>query len=231
MYSVNSKYIKSFSQKDVIWSLPTNKNEIFLTFDDGPIPILTDFILDELNKFSAKATFFCVGDNVRKYPEIYQRIINEGHAVGNHTFNHLNGWQTSIEKYVNNVNMCEPLIKSKLFRPPYGKIRPFQRIKIQANYFVIFWSVLPGDFDQSISSEKCFSRIVENTKEGSIIVFHDNQKTEKKIYTLLPQTLEYLASQGYIFSTITEQHCLNALEAQRLGRVVEFAKTILPKIN
>ena len=231
MYSVNSKYIQSLSRKDVIWSLPTEKKELFLTFDDGPMSGITEYVLDQLEIYNAKATFFCVGDNVRKHPEIFKRIASNGHTIGNHTFNHLNGWKTKIDDYVNNISMCEQLFTTKFFRPPYGRIRPMQRKKIQDKYYVILWSVLPGDFDLQISTEKCFERVIENTISGSIIVFHDSLKAENKITEVLPRMLDYYTKQGYTFSAISEELCQKAIEDQRLGRIVHMAKGLIPKLS
>jgi len=162
------------------WSFFTNKKEIYLTFDDGPIPQVTEFVLDQLHNFNAKATFFCIGDNIRKHPAVFSRIVNEGHSVGNHTFNHLNSWKSSNTAYIENISKCESLLpdqKTKLFRPPYGKIKRKQAKQLLASdYKIIMWDVLSADFDSSITKEKCLQNVLENAQNGSIIVFHDSIK-------------------------------------------------------
>nr|BFF39532.1 polysaccharide deacetylase family protein [Tenacibaculum mesophilum] len=185
----------------------STQKEIFLTFDDGPIPKVTEFVLDQLHLFNAKATFFCIGDNIRKYPAVFSRIINEGHSVGNHTFNHLNGWKNSNTTYINNINKCENLLshqKTKLFRPPYGKIKRKQAKQLLANgYKIIMWDVLSADFDPTITKEKCLQNVLRNVENGSIIVFHDSIKASDKLYYVLPKVLEEFSLQGYKFKAIS----------------------------
>lgn len=189
------------------WSFFTNKKEIYLTFDDGPIPKVTEFVLDQLHNFNAKATFFCIGDNIRKHPAIFSRIVNEGHSVGNHTFNHLNGWKSNNTTYIENTNKCENLLphqKTKLFRPPYGKIKRIQAKKLIAKgYKVIMWDVLSADFGTSISKEKCLQNVLKNVENGSIIVFHDSIKASDKLRYVLPRILNEFSQQGYEFKAIT----------------------------
>lgn len=191
-----------------IWDF-YNKDEdkvIYLTFDDGPHPIATRYVLDELNKYNAKATFFCIGKNVALHEDIFQNLTSEGHSVGNHTYNHLNGWKTDTVKYLQNINEAQKKINSTLFRPPYGRIKRGQLnqlITSPNNYKVIMWSVLSGDFDQSISSEKCLANVMENTKSGSIIVFHDSEKAFKHLQYVLPKVLEHFSQKGYIFKNIS----------------------------
>lgn len=189
------------------WSFFSTQKEIFLTFDDGPIPKVTEFVLDQLHLFNAKATFFCIGDNIRKYPAVFSRIINEGHSVGNHTFNHLNGWKNSNTTYINNINKCENLLshqKTKLFRPPYGKIKRKQAKQLLANgYKIIMWDVLSADFDPTITKEKCLQNVLRNVENGSIIVFHDSIKASDKLYYVLPKVLEEFSLQGYKFKAIS----------------------------
>ena len=176
------------------WSFFTNKKEIYLTFDDGPIPQVTEFVLDQLHNFNAKATFFCIGDNIRKHPAVFSRIVNEGHSVGNHTFNHLNGWKSSNTVYIENTSKCESLLpdqKTKLFRPPYGKIKRKQAKQLLASdYKIIMWDVLSADFNSSITKEKCLQNVLENAQNGSIIVFHDSIKASDKLYYALPKREE-----------------------------------------
>lgn len=189
------------------WSFFSTQKEIFLTFDDGPIPEVTEFVLDQLNEFNAKATFFCIGDNIRKYPAVFSRIVNEGHSVGNHTFNHLNGWKNSNTAYIDNINRCENLLshqKTKLFRPPYGKIKRKQAKQLLANgYKIIMWDVLSADFDPTITKEKCLQNVLRNVENGSIIVFHDSIKASDKLYYVLPKVLEEFSLQGYKFKAIS----------------------------
>ena len=189
------------------WSFFTNKKEIYLTFDDGPIPQVTEFVLDQLHNFNAKATFFCIGDNIRKHPAVFSRIVNEGHSVGNHTFNHLNGWKSSNTVYIENTSKCESLLpdqKTKLFRPPYGKIKRKQAKQLLASdYKIIMWDVLSADFNSSITKEKCLQNVLENAQNGSIIVFHDSIKASDKLYYALPKVLKEFSQRGYDFKAIT----------------------------
>lgn len=220
LYTVNSRYIKKISHKTIFWKIPTEKKELFLTFDDGPVPGTTEFILEQLDKFNARATFFCVGDNIRKYPLLFEKILQQGHAVGNHTFHHLNGWRYSVKSYLNNVKMCEALTGSKLFRPPYGRMTPLQRYMLQRDYYILLWSVLPGDFDPALTKEKCLERVLKHSDEpGSIIVFHDNPKAKTKLTYTLPQYLKIYTEEGYSFSSITQELCQVHLE-QRRNRIM-----------
>ena len=189
-----------------IWDIPLTKEKtIYLTFDDGPHPQITPFVLNELNKYNAKATFFCIGNNVESYPAIYKQVIAAGHAVGNHTFNHLNGWETNDVKYLQNIDAAGELIETDLFRPPYGRIKKSQ-IKALANrrvpFKIIMWDVLSGDFDNTISVEKCLDKVITNASNGSIIVFHDSEKAFKNLQYVLPRTLEYFSEKGYYFKKI-----------------------------
>jgi peptidoglycan/xylan/chitin deacetylase (PgdA/CDA1 family) len=216
IYTVNSRFLKRISHKTIFWHIPTNKKELFLTFDDGPVPGITEFILDELDRHHAKATFFCVGDNIRKYPGLFKEILNRGHNVGNHTYHHLNGWKHSLRSYLNNVKMCESLTGTKLFRPPYGRMTPLQRYILQRDYYIILYSVLPGDFDPGLSMEKCLERVIRHSDNpGSIIVFHDSYKAEYNLKYALPRYLEYYTQNGYTFSAITPELCQLNLEQRR----------------
>ena len=188
--------------RSLIWSIKTPGKEIFLTFDDGPIPIITPWVVDELKKYNAKATFFCVGDNVKKHPEIYQLLLDNGHRVGNHTMNHLNGWKNYNKTYFENIAAAEKYITSDLFRPPYGKIKPTQIFRLKKKYKLIMWDVLTGDYDESKTGEECLNKIKKNVKSGSIIVFHDSIKAEKRLRYALPKCLEFLKTEGYTFSAI-----------------------------
>lgn len=186
--------------------MDVNKKEIFLTFDDGPHVSITNFVLDELKKFNAKATFFCIGDNVVKYPDVYRRILAEGHSVGNHTFNHLNGFQTDNKMYVDNVLEASKYIDSNLFRPPYGRIKTFQAkvlTQLKKPYKIIMWTVLSGDFDNSITPQRCLENVIFKISNGAIIVFHDSEKAAERMFYALPKVLEALTNQGYSFEKIS----------------------------
>lgn len=186
-----------------IWSIPNKEKAVYLTFDDGPTPEITEWVLAELKKHEAKATFFCIGNNIEKHPSIVSKILQEGHAIGNHTFNHLNGWKTDKTAYVQNALQCEKAIeaftyKSKLFRPPYGKIKPSQAKALRdKGYQVIMWDVLSADFDQKISPEQCLENVLRNVASGSIIVFHDSVKAYENLKYVLPKTLSFLAQNKY----------------------------------
>jgi len=188
-----------------IWDFSPSQKTIYLTFDDGPHPAATSFVLKELAKYNAKATFFCIGKNVAAHPEIYNRIIAENHAVGNHTHNHLNGWRTNIKQYVENILEAKPYINSMLFRPPYGKIKSSQ-VKLLSNLYpgfrIIMWSVLSADFDLTITPDKCLKNVLGNAKSGSIIVFHDSEKAFTNLEYTLPKVLEYFSKKGYAFDKI-----------------------------
>lgn len=187
-----------------IWDIPNNENKVYLTFDDGPTPEITNWTLNELQKFEAKATFFCIGDNLRKYPETYKEIIQKGHAIGNHTFNHLNGWKTKTQTYIENAKLFETELskidtrKCNLFRPPYGKIKYSQaNLLRKSGYKIIMWDVLSADYDQTISTEECLDNVLKNISSGSIIVFHDSIKGFKNLEFVLPRTLEFIKNRGY----------------------------------
>jgi len=195
MYIVRTPKFAQYLFSKLIWRLMETKT-VYLTFDDGPIPEATPWVLDQLQEYNAKATFFCVGENVRKYPKIYQRILDEGHTVGNHTYNHLNAWKTKKHTYLSNVEEASEVIDSKLFRPPYGKLTPALSKKIAEDYDIIMWDILSGDFDSNISAEKCLSNVKKNAREGSIIVFHDSIKAIDKLKVVLPHVLAYFSDQG-----------------------------------
>ncbi|MGD1845108.1 MAG: polysaccharide deacetylase family protein [Salibacteraceae bacterium] len=176
---------------------------VYLTFDDGPIPEITPWVLEQLEQYNAKATFFCIGDNVRKHPEVYQQVIASGHTVGNHTFNHLNGWDTPKEEYLKNIAQCAELVESKLLRPPYGKITRAQIAALKTDYRMIMWGVLSADFDQKITPKRCLNNVIQNVRNGSIVVFHDSLRAEKNLRYALPHTLEHFHQLGYTFAALT----------------------------
>ncbi|WP_372802713.1 polysaccharide deacetylase family protein [Lutibacter sp.] len=188
------------------WSFSRKNKVIYLTFDDGPTPEITTWVLKELAKYNAEATFFCIGKNIQENTEIYQKIIEAKHSIGNHTFNHLNGWKTTTYAYINDCIKTTNFINntSKLFRPPYGKLSLSQSKKLRKQgYKIIMWDVLSADFDLKISPEKCLENVVRNTENGSIIVFHDSLKAKEKLYYVLPKILEYYSHKGYSFKKIT----------------------------
>jgi peptidoglycan/xylan/chitin deacetylase (PgdA/CDA1 family) len=207
----NSIIKKLFSK--FVWDIPNTENKIYLTFDDGPTPQITEWVLEQLHQHNAKATFFCIGKNIEAHDSIFTKTINMGHNIGNHTFNHLNGWKTTPEDYYANISLCDNSIsnsaleadnkKSKIFRPPYGKITPKQtKEMLKQGYKIIMWDVLSADFDQTISREKCLKNVVSNVKPGSIIVFHDSVKAFKNLEYTLPKVLDYLDENNFIYGTI-----------------------------
>jgi len=185
-----------------LWRMPAGKKQVYLTFDDGPHPTLTPWVLEQLNEYGARATFFCVGSNVAKYGAVYKRILEEGHAVGNHTHTHRNGWKTETTTYLQDVAEAAAYIDSNLFRPPYGKIKKAQAKGIakalkKPKARIVMWDVLSGDFDQSRSSEACLNNVLKNTGDGSVIVFHDSEKAAAHLQYVLPKVLEKLSREGY----------------------------------
>ncbi len=191
-----------------IWSIDTNEKKIYLTFDDGPHPTITPFVLGELKKYGAKATFFCIGKNVVSYPGVYQQILDEGHRTGNHTQNHLNGWQTVNDIYFSDIKEATLHINSNLFRPPYGRIRSSQakyirRAMDKETAKIVMWDVLSGDFDKSTTPEQCMRNVVGKTNDGSVVVFHDSEKAWEKLSYTLPRILEHFSRKGFNFSAIS----------------------------
>lgn len=175
----------------LIWNIPNNDKGVYLTFDDGPTPKVTELVLDLLQEYNAKATFFCLGKNVKKHNDIYNRILREGHRVGNHSQNHLNGWKSNNSFYVKDALLSSQYIKSNLYRPPYGKINTQQIRRLKKRFQIIMWSILTRDYDQKISKEKCLSIAATNLKSGSILVFHDSIKAERNMIFALKGVLEY----------------------------------------
>ena len=216
-----NKFIKKIFP-NYVWDIPNVENKIYLTFDDGPTPEITEWVLEQLKKHQAKATFFCIGKNTNSHKDIFFKIIDEGHSIGNHTYNHLKGWITSTEDYLDNIALCKSEInnaspvlyrsglnsgiwnlQSLLFRPPYGKIRKSQSKKLrQLGYKIIMWDVLSADFDQTITPEKCLENVLQNVQSGSIIVFHDSLKAFKNLEYTLPKSLEILKQRGFVFELI-----------------------------
>lgn len=216
MYLVKTpKFIQSLFP-NFYWNAPTTEKVLYLTFDDGPIPEVTPWVLEQLESYNAKGTFFCVGDNVRKYDSVLQQVLDAGHAIGNHTYNHMNGWATDNIQYFHNVRNCARMVKSDLFRPPYGRLKPKQAQFLQRHYKIIMWDILSGDFDPAISKDQCLYNVVSKAKQGSIIVFHDSIKAFEKLQFVLPKVLKHFHEQGYEF---------RALDAEALEHKVQYSKT------
>ncbi len=203
MYFVKTPFwVKKFLFPHWRWTGRKIKGQktVYLTFDDGPTPKITEWVLEELEKYQAKATFFCIGKNVEAYPKIFQQIGEREHVLGNHTQNHFNGWQTPTANYLQNVAACAASISSNLFRPPYGRIKREQaKLLRQQGYEIIMWSVLSGDFDENLSKEKCLMNVLANIEDGSIVVFHDSVKAYRLLEYVLPRALEELEGRGFVF--------------------------------
>ncbi|TKB98983.1 polysaccharide deacetylase family protein [Pedobacter cryophilus] len=219
MYLIKTPFLlKKLYPSSLIWNKARSHKVIYLTFDDGPIPIVTPWVLKTLKNFNAKATFFCIGENITKYPEIFAQLKADGHTIGNHTFNHLKGWITDDETYLENFNKCQQLTQTNLFRPPYGRIKFSQIQKLvnsrqsevgspqsdvsSSQFSIVMWDVLSGDFDVQLSPEKCLKNVLKHTENGSIVVFHDSLKAWKRLEYTLPKALQYWKQKGYEFKTL-----------------------------
>jgi peptidoglycan/xylan/chitin deacetylase (PgdA/CDA1 family) len=205
MYLVKSPLLLKWYYPSLTWNKSRTEKVIYLTFDDGPIPDVTDFVLKTLKDQQVKATFFCIGDNIRKHPSIFQRLLDEGHQVGNHTYNHLKGWKTDDATYLENFEQCQTLTGTNLFRPPYGRIRKSQIKDIRSRYpemKIIMWDVLSGDFDLNLSPESCYHNVDKYVENGSIIVFHDSLKAFERMQYALPRVIANLKAKGYQFATL-----------------------------
>ncbi|MBK5209139.1 MAG: polysaccharide deacetylase family protein [Flavobacteriaceae bacterium] len=222
-YFIKTPSLLKFILKNWVWRLSSKEKVLYLTFDDGPTLEITEWTLNELKKHKAKATFFCIGKNIAEHPEIFQKIIEEKHSVGNHTNNHLNGWKKPTSDYLKNIENAEKYFEensklktftlslvegqnSKLFRPPYGKLTLKQSVKIRKKgYKIVMWDVLSADFDPAVSNEKCLENVIRNIQNGSIIVFHDSVKASEKLKFVLPKVLEYYSYLGFEFSPLTPE--------------------------
>jgi peptidoglycan/xylan/chitin deacetylase (PgdA/CDA1 family) len=214
LYTVKTpKLVKSLFPK-LVWEFSVTDKKIYLTFDDGPIPEVTPWVLDQLKQYNAKATFFCIGANVEKHPEVYNEVISQGHSIGNHTQHHVNAWKVSNATYISDSVLCKETLQNvlksskrvatNLFRPPYGKITPQLAKKLrEIGYTIVMWNVLSGDFDIDLSQEKCLANVINNTEAGSIVVFHDSLKAYDKLRFVLPKVLAHFSNLGYTFERIT----------------------------
>lgn len=204
-YLVKVPRLLQFIYPTCLWRIKTEEKKIYLTFDDGPHPSITPFVLEELQKVNASATFFCVGNNVEKYPDTFQQILAAGHSVGNHTFSHLDGWRTPDAQYLRDISKAAEFIDSRLFRPPYGRITRFQIKTLSGHHLQmrpVMWHILSGDFDPSIESDQCYLNVVRNTGNGSIIVFHDSEKAFPRLKESLPRVLQYFKERDFSFEKI-----------------------------
>lgn len=207
LYFVKAPWILKKLYPNSIWSIPTNEKVIYLTFDDGPHPEATPFVLQKLKQFNAKATFFCIGKNVVQYPDVYRQILDDGHKVGNHTYDHLNGWKVTDQEYLENIIKASRFIDSNLFRPPYGRSTKFQNSilenrsqKTQHKKFkIVMWDILSGDFDTTLSADTCALNVIRNSTKGSIVVFHDSKKAFPRMGEALPKVLQFFYEKGYRF--------------------------------
>jgi peptidoglycan-N-acetylglucosamine deacetylase len=200
-------FLKFLYPSYLVWNIKNKENKIYLTFDDGPVPAVTAAVLEILKQYQIKATFFCVGENVVKYPEEFKSILADGHSVGNHTYNHLRGWDTGDTIYAKNIAQCDEAMQAhhvatKLFRPPYGKASRKQLHAVSKSHKVIMWNVLSGDFDANQSPEKCFKEAISHTSSGSIVIFHDSYKAEKNLLFALPQYIDWCLKQGFQFDKL-----------------------------
>ncbi len=182
---------------ELVWDIPApERGDVFLTFDDGPTPGITEWILDELARHGAKATFFCLGRNVEAYPELYERILDEGHRVGNHTYGHLKGWETDAASYLADAEHASDFIDSPLLRPPYGRISPGQARLLGLRYRIVMWNIISRDYNRRLSPRTCLDNVIRHVREGDIVVFHDSRKAFGNMSYALPRVLDYLDANG-----------------------------------
>ena len=191
--------------KGFVWRMPAKEKVLYLSFDDGPHPVATPFVLEELGKYGAKGTFFCIGKNVAAFPEIYRRVLMEGHRVGNHTQDHLNGWKVDDRRYLENIREASQRIDTDLFRPPYGRIGSLQAAVLRAapfNFTIVMWDVLSADFDLTLTGEACARHVIRRARPGSVVVFHDSEKAFPRLREALPMVLKEFSSRGYRFESV-----------------------------
>lgn len=202
MHFVRPFFILPHLFSEGIWRMDPKQPTVYLTFDDGPIPEITPWVLDILAERQVKGTFFCVGENIERNRDIFDRILNEGHRVGNHTYHHLKGFETPTDRYLDNVKRCQQLTGTHLFRPPYGRAAKAQLKRLKPDYKIIYWDVLTGDYDPTISPERCYQNCVDYSRNGSIIVFHDNVKAKENLYYALPKSIDTLKENGFYFGLL-----------------------------
>ena len=186
------------------WKVKTDQKQLFLTFDDGPVKGVTDKLLDKLKEYNAKATFFCVGKNVEKNPELFERILEEGHTVGNHTYKHTNGWKSTNMSYLKDVQDFQSLYPSRYFRPPYGKMKPAQIAALKGRYKIMMWSALSMDYHPSVSAEKCYENANSKLKAGDILLFHDSEKAAAKMMYAVERILKERSAEGFQFASLPQ---------------------------
>ncbi len=207
MFVHKTNFLMRALYPNFVWRKPTQEKIIYLTFDDGPIPEVTEFVLETLAAYNAKATFFCIGNNIQKHPDIFQKVINDGHGIGNHTFNHLKGWATDDKVYFENIAQCKDEMVSRgvatnLFRPPYGRIKRSQADVVSPDYQIVMWDVLSGDFSLKLSPKTVLEKTLKHTEAGSIVLFHDSIKANENMSYALPRFLQHFSEKGFRFETI-----------------------------
>lgn len=202
MYLSKTPEVLHHLHQGLTWKIKDSPGQVYLTFDDGPHPEITPWVLEQLKAHDAKATFFCVGNNVDKHPDIVQLVRDGGHEIGNHTFHHVSGWKTENRSYFKEVAQCQELVDARLFRPPYGKIKPSQIKVLKEHYNIVMWDVLSCDFDANLNGDDCVNKVIKSVTDGSIIVFHDSEKAWPRLEIALPTVLNLLSSRGYKFGLI-----------------------------
>lgn len=217
------KFIASWFPK-AIWNINGDDKTVYLTFDDGPVPEITDFVLKVLKEENIKATFFCVGENVFQHPEIFQRIIEGGHVVGNHTYNHLQGLKTGNYEFFKNIEKADRLINSNLFRPPHGWLTRQQYRFLSIKYKIIMWDVISCDYDKKLSGESVVKNVLDFVRPGSIITFHDSKKAEQNLRFALPNIIKELKKQGYSFQNIEFEKIKNLYSHSIINKVLTIKK-------
>ncbi len=203
MYWVKTPSLIKKALPTLVWDVPSADKTVYLTFDDGPTPEITDFVLDQLERYQAKATFFCIGKNVDRYTNIYKKMLDAGHSAGNHTYDHPNGWETSTTEYLENTKKAASIIDSDLFRPPYGRITPAQWSSLKQYYHIVMWDVLSGDFDHQLTGNQCLSHCLKHIVAGSVVVFHDSVKAKERLLYTLPNVLKHYSALGFNFKALT----------------------------